>query len=104
MIYDPSKYLLLIIGFYQRSIPLFLYRLQWCCYLKDIRIGNMVSCCSCVGGLCSIDYRHYIFKKIFIDHVDKDTEVEFESFCETGDFNDENPLKGMRCVCMGGLE
>ena len=79
MISEPSKYLLLIVGLYQRSFPLFLYGFQCCLYLKYICIGNMVSFCICVGGIRSMYCRHYIFNKIFMDHGEYKTEVELES-------------------------
>ena len=84
MISEPSRYLLLILGFYQRSVLLFLYVLQCCCYLKDLTIENMVSCCSCVGGIRSMDNRHYSVNNIFMAHGDYNTEVELESLHETG--------------------
>ena len=84
IIYDPYKYLLLIVGFYQRIVPLFLYVFQCCFYLKDLSIGNIGSCYSCVGGECSMDYRHYRVKNIFVDKGDEEMEVELESLRETG--------------------
>ena len=77
MISEPSKYLLLIVGFNQRSVPLLLYGFQWCFYLKDITMGNIVSCWRCAGGKRSMDYIHYSIKKIFVDHGDTETKVEF---------------------------
>ena len=66
IIYDPYKYLLLIVGFYQSSVPLFLYVFQCCFYLKDIPIGNILFCCRCVMGMRSVDDIHYSFKEIFM--------------------------------------
>ena len=82
MIYDPSIYLLLIVGLYQRSVPFFLYGFQFDCYLKDLPIGNMVSCYSCAGGESSMDFRHYSIGYIFVDNGD--TQVQSESNWETG--------------------
>ena len=44
-------------------------------------------------GVCYMDYIHYSFNKIFIDHSEYETEVELESLHKTGirEFNDENP-------------
>ena len=63
IISDPYKHLLLIVGFYQRGVPLFFYIFQCCCYLQDLPIGNIVSCFSWEGGDRSMDYRHYSTKK-----------------------------------------
>ena len=52
MVSDPSKYLLLIVGFYQRSVLLFLHEFQCCFNLKDLPIGKIVSCCICAAGEC----------------------------------------------------
>ena len=70
MISDPYKYMLLIVGFYQRSVPFFLYVFQCYLYLEDLPIGNMVSCCSFTGGINYMDDRNYSFKKIFMAHGD----------------------------------
>ena len=58
MISVPSKYLLFIVGYQQRSVPLLLHEFQCCCYLKDLPIGDIVFCCSYVEVELSIDYRH----------------------------------------------
>ena len=84
MVSDPYKYLLLIVGFYKRSVPFFFYVIQCWFYLKDLPIGNMVSCWSCVVGTRYMDYKHYSFKKIFIAHGWYKTEVELVSLFETG--------------------
>ena len=84
MISDPYKYLLLIVGFYQRSVLLLLYGFQCCCYLKDLTMGNIVSCFRCVEGESSMGYRNYSIKNILVAHCDKETEVELESLWETG--------------------
>ena len=70
IISDLSKYLLLIVEFYQRIFPLYLCGLQCCCYLKDLPIGNMASGYSFDGGRHYTDDRHYICKKILMDHND----------------------------------
>ena len=44
MISEPSKYLLFIVGLYQRSVPLLLHGFQCCFYLEYIPIWNMVYC------------------------------------------------------------
>ena len=62
--------MLLIVGFYKRSVPLFLYGFQSCLYLKDIHFGNMVSCFSGAVGVFSMDYIHYIFIKVLVDNCD----------------------------------
>ena len=84
MISDPYRYLLLVVGFYQRSVPLFLYGFQCYFYLKDLPIGNTISCCRFMWVEHSMDYRHYSIKNIFMAHGDEDTEVEFEIIWETG--------------------
>ena len=84
MISDPYKYLLFIVGLYQRSVLLFFYGSQCCCYLKYLPISSIVSCCIFVVSMCSIDNKHYRFKKIFMAHGDYNTEVELESLRETG--------------------
>ena len=81
VIYDPSKCLLLVVGFYQRSIPLFLYVFQCCCYLKDIPIGNMISCCRCTGGIISMYDIYYRFNNIFMARGYQNMEVELDSLC-----------------------
>ena len=43
IISDSSKYMLLIAGFYQSSVLLFLCGFQCCCYLKNLHIGQMLS-------------------------------------------------------------
>ena len=68
MVSDPSKYMFLIVWFYQRSVPFFLYWFQWCCYLDNIPIWNTVSWYISTGGVWYVDYRHCRFKNIFMDH------------------------------------
>ena len=63
MISDPYQYLFLILGFFQRGVPLFSYGFECCFYKKDVPIGEIVSCCSCVGGECSMDYRNTALKR-----------------------------------------
>ena len=84
MISVPYKYMLLIVGFYQRSVPLFLCGFQCCFYLKNIPIGNIVSCFSCAGAERSMDYRHCSIKNISVSHGDEEIEVDLESLRETG--------------------
>ena len=81
---DPSIYMLLIVGFYQRSVPLLLYGFQFICYLKDTPIGDMVYWCSGEGGGRFMDYINYWMEEIFMSHSDDDTEVESDGLWETG--------------------
>ena len=66
---------MLIVGFYQRGVPLFLYVFQCCYYLKDLPIGKILSCCSCVGGERSMDYRNHSIHNFFVARGDKYTEI-----------------------------
>ena len=66
MISDPSKYLLLIVGFYQRGVSLFLDVFHCCWYLKDLPIKNNVYCWRFAGGGCYMDYIHSSIKTITI--------------------------------------
>ena len=63
IISDPYQYLFLIVGFFQRGVPLFSYGFECCFYKKDVPIGEIVSCCSCVGGECSMDCRNTALKR-----------------------------------------
>ena len=50
IISDPYKYMLLVVGFYQRSVLLFFYGFRFNCYIKDLPIQKTVSLCSSTGG------------------------------------------------------
>ena len=84
MRYDPSRYLIFILGFYQRSVLFFFYRLQFNWYLKNFPIGNTVSWCSGAVFGCCMYYIHYSIEWIFMAHVDEETKVQSENIQETG--------------------
>ena len=54
MISNPSKYLLSVAGFYQRSVLLILYGFQFNWYLKRIPIKNTVFWCISTRGVWSM--------------------------------------------------
>ena len=83
MISDPSIYLLLIVGFYQMVLPLFLYvlRVHWC--FNNIPIGNTVYLYIGTGVVRTMHYRHNSIEYIFMDHGDEETQVQLESLNET---------------------
>ena len=66
MRYYPSRYLLLIVGFYQRSVLLFLYGFHFNFYFKNVPIRNMVYWCSGAGGGRSTGYMPYTSSKDII--------------------------------------
>ena len=80
----PYKYLLLVVGFYKRSVLFFLYWFQFSCYINDNPITRTISWCIRKEGVWIVNYKYHRFKTIFMAHGVYNTEVELESLRETG--------------------
>ena len=69
MIYDTSRYMFLIVRFYQRNVRLLLYGFHFIFYFNNIFIGEMVSWCNSAGDRTSMEHIHYRNEEIFMTMV-----------------------------------
>ena len=90
----PSKYLLLILEFYQRSFPLFLYGFQCGCYLWDIPIANTYYLVAAVQGVWVPWMKDITYLRIsswLIVTRRQKCDCRVFARPRLGEFNDENP-------------